>query len=75
MFTAKEARDLTNRADRIGMEDIQEEIKKAAKIGLDFIVVSREFRYPLDRAIFFMILKENGYETVELENNDIVICW
>lgn len=75
MFTAKEARDLTNRADRIGMEDIQEEIKKAAKIGLDFIVVSREFRYPLDRATFFMILEENGYETVELENNDIVICW
>ncbi len=75
MFTAKEARDLTDKANRLGISDIQEEIKKAAKIGLDYIVVTREFRYPLDEATFFMILAENGYKTTELKNNDIVICW
>ena len=75
MFTAKEARTLTDQATRLGISNIQEEIKKAAKIGLDFIVVSREFCCSIDRAVFFMILQENGYEIVEIKNGDIVICW
>lgn len=75
MFTAKEARTLTDQATRLGISNIQEEIKKAAKIGLDFIVVSREFCCPIDRAVFFMILQENGYEIVITDDGKIVIRW
>ena len=34
MFTAKEARDLTDKANRLGISDIQEEIKKPQKSAL-----------------------------------------
>lgn len=75
MFTAKEARILTDQATRLDIRGIQEEIKKAAKVGYDFIVVHKLFCYPKDKVAFFTFLEENGYEIVVTDDGKLVIRW
>lgn len=75
MFTAKEARTLTDQATRLDIRGIQEEIKKAAKVGYDFIVVHKLFCCPKDEVAFFTFLEENGYEIVVTDDGKLVIRW